>query len=205
LFSTSASSAAQASSGSAQSREPVYNRARSLDDFQSSLFGGGYGNAAAFVDGLPVPRRVGRLRPMHIENSLGALAAMDATFKNCLTNGLPSCTIPYTTTTHGIMRILLKDGMIRGFRFSDDSMGLEVFFKYLNAPSQGGATAEPAIHGVQLLSRPSRLFYVGLKELKRVSKAHYPSLFIVRTSQGVMSHFEALRHGYGGEVLCRFI
>jgi ribosomal protein S8 len=130
---------------------------------------------------------------------------MDATFKNCLMNGLPSCVIPYSSTTHGIMRVLLKEGMIRGFRFSNDSMGLEVFLKYLNAPSQGGATVEPAMHGCQLLSRTSRLYYVGLKELKRISKVHYPSIFILRTSNGIMSHFEALEHGYGGEVLCRFI
>jgi ribosomal protein S8 len=182
-----------------------FKKAQTLDDFQSSFFGGGIGNARSFAEGLPEPRRIGRLRPLHVENSLGALAAMDATIKNCITNGLPSCVIPYTTTTHGIMRVLLKEGMIRGFRFSNDAMGLEVFFKYLNASTQGGASVEPAIHGVQLLSRPTRLFYVGLKELKRVAKTHYPSIFIVRTSQGIMSHFEALRHGYGGEILCRFM
>ena len=56
----------------------------------------------------------------------------------------------YTTTTHGIMRILLKEGFLRGFRYSNDAFGLEVFFKYLNAPSQGGASIEPALHGVQV-------------------------------------------------------
>jgi hypothetical protein len=99
---------------------PKYERPESLKDFRSSFFSRGprylifneckflvqivfidflalswLPRADAFTAGLPVEGRPGRLRPSHIDNSISALAAMDATFKNCIMNGIPSAIIPY--------------------------------------------------------------------------------------------------------------
>ncbi|MEK7629784.1 MAG: 30S ribosomal protein S8 [Patescibacteria group bacterium] len=58
---------------------------------------------------------------------------------------------------------------------------------------------EPVIHGLKLLSRPSRRLYAGYKEIKR-PKGGY-GLLVLSTPKGIMTASEALKQKVGGQLL----
>ena len=87
-----------------------------------------------------------RLRPT---SSPSALATLVTSLKACAENGLPSFVCPRTTTTTGVLRCLLHTGMLRGFRYSHQAMGYDVFVKFMVAATRGGGSAECAVHGVK--------------------------------------------------------
>lgn len=59
--------------------------------------------------------------------------------------------------------------------------------------------------GAQILSRPTMPFFLNCKAVRLMSKQYFPSIFMIRTSFGILTQFECLRRGIGGEVLCRFM
>lgn len=79
--------------------------------------------------------------------------------------------------------ILQDFGYIRGYRLIAVDCRLEILLKYRNR--------EPAISRIIAFSR-------------RKSNRRFPQqgIFILSTSQGLMSHFTAYKLGIGGEVLC---
>ena len=176
-----------------------------LLDYYSTLHAKKLTPKLAIANGFNIPNPIGRRKPIHVETSACAVSNLIATIKNCIENGLPNCTVPHTSTTHGILRCLLSEGMIRGFKYSHDAMGFDVYLKYLNAPTLGGASAEAAIHGAQMLSRPTLPLFVNAKALKLMTKQYHPAIFMIRTAKGIKTHNEALRSNMGGEVICRFL
>lgn len=56
----------------------------------------------------------------------------------------------------------------------------------------------PLSKRVKLISRPSKSFYISLKALKLMDKKLGNSLFIVSTTEGLITHKEAILHRKGG-------
>lgn len=55
---------------------------------------------------------------------------------------------------------------------------------------------------IKLYSKPSRYFYVSVKDIKSLLQRHNFSTFILSTSKGVCSARRAIEMGVGGELLC---
>lgn len=61
--------------------------------------------------------------------------------------------------------------------------------------------ARPFFRSLQLVSKPSKSYFIAFKSLKIISKLVGLSVLILETSRGVISHLEALRYRTGGILL----
>jgi len=123
------------------------------------------------------------------------IADMLTRIRNGLLARKKSTVIPYSKIKEGIAQILSRLGFIHGFSVEEvNSFQKEIIvkLKYVNR--------EPAILGLQRESRPGRRTYVGSKYKNQNRPQH--SVFILTTSQGVLSDKAAREKGVGGELLC---
>ncbi|MBN1168730.1 30S ribosomal protein S8 [Candidatus Woesebacteria bacterium] len=61
---------------------------------------------------------------------------------------------------------------------------------------------EPVIISIDIVSRPGLRVYKSAQDL---AKEKGPSVFIVTTSKGILSHKEAIKQNVGGEVLAEIL
>ena len=103
--------------------------------------------------------------------------------------------VPASKIKADIVRILKDEGYIEDFGISEDSCQgtIEIDLKYARS-------GEPAISGMQRLSRPGRRYYAGKDEIPKVLNGL--GITVVSTSKGVMTGSRCRRAGVGGEVLC---
>jgi len=105
--------------------------------------------------------------------------------------------VPLSKLKLEIARILKEQGFISDYKKIEDGGpqgSLRLKLKY----AQDG---EPAIHGIERVSRPGRRVYRNKAEIPRPLGGL--GLAIVSTSRGVLAGEEAARNGVGGEVLCQ--
>ncbi|MBX4190038.1 30S ribosomal protein S8 [Candidatus Parcubacteria bacterium] len=57
-----------------------------------------------------------------------------------------------------------------------------------------------ALHGVKMISRPSRRMYIKAEEIRPVRSGY--GLAIISTSKGVMNSKDAWKQKIGGEIIC---
>ena len=102
--------------------------------------------------------------------------------------------IPASNLKAELARILKEEGYIQDFkRIADDKQGiLRVFLKRLNDGSG-------VIEGIKRVSRPGCRVYVSKSEIPRVRGGI--GINILSTSRGLMSGRQAIREGFGGEIL----
>ena len=109
--------------------------------------------------------------------------------------------IPHSRTKEAIARVLKQEGYIVDYKVLDnqpqDILRIELKFK----GERGNVVG--AITKIKLVSKPSRRFYVGKDGIG--SPAGGLGVFIVSTSQGILSGNEARQRGIGGEVLCEVL
>ncbi len=93
-----------------------------------------------------------------------------------------------------IVRIMRDEGYIESFsKVEDDKQGtIRIELKYKGD--------EPAISGMERVSRPSRRIYRGKNDIPKVLNGL--GVTIVSTPKGVMTGTACSRQGIGGEVLC---
>ena len=103
--------------------------------------------------------------------------------------------VPASRIKTEIVRILKDEGYIEDYGVSEDSHQgtIEIDLKY----ARGG---EPAITGIQRVSRPGRRVYTGKAEIPKVLAGL--GITVVSTSKGVMTGSRCRRTGVGGELLC---
>jgi small subunit ribosomal protein S8 len=106
-----------------------------------------------------------------------------------------SVVIPYSQLKESIVQILKDEGFVREF-----SMMRNRQQKALRINLIYDAKQEPAISGIQRVSKPSLRIYSKHNEVPRV----YGGLgtAVVSTSKGLMTGQQASRERLGGEVLC---
>ena len=102
--------------------------------------------------------------------------------------------IPASNLKAELARVLKDEGYIQDFkRIADDKQGiLRVFLKRLNDGSG-------VIEGIKRVSRPGCRVYVSKSEIPRVRGGI--GINILSTSRGLMTGRQAIREGFGGEIL----
>jgi len=103
--------------------------------------------------------------------------------------------VPASKMKLGIVRILKDEGYVDDYEQVEDSKQgiLRIRLKYLGS-------GEPAIHGIERVSRPGRRIYRGKREIPKVLNGL--GVVIVSTPAGVLTGSACQQHGVGGEVLC---
>ncbi len=103
--------------------------------------------------------------------------------------------IPGSKLKIELARVLKEQGYIKNHKFlEDDKQGvLRVYLKYVGE-------SEPAIHGLQRVSKPGCRVYTKSKEVQPVLNGL--GISIVSTSKGLMTDKQAKKENVGGEVLC---
>ena len=113
--------------------------------------------------------------------------------RNAILRNKGNVLIPSSKMKVCLARILNEEGFIRNFRLiENDKQGvLKLYLKYKEG--------EPAIRGLERVSRPGRRAYVKNDNLPKVVNGL--GVAIVSTSAGVMTDQVCREKGIGGEVL----
>lgn len=114
--------------------------------------------------------------------------------RNGLTAEQGEVMVPASRLKKEMTRILEEQGYIRGFSVEPDAIGetIRITLKYTD-------DRQPAITGIQRVSRPGRRRYVNKTQVPRVLGGMGTA--IVSTSSGLMTGHEAKSRRVGGEVL----
>ena len=101
--------------------------------------------------------------------------------------------VPLTSITQHISRILEKEGFIESFQISP-SGDLILRLKYL------GREKKPCITNLRRISKPGLRIYTSSQDIPRVLGG--AGIFILSTSIGILTDREARSLSVGGEILC---
>jgi len=115
--------------------------------------------------------------------------------RNAVMAGKDRVDVPASKMKLEIARILKEEGFIRTFKVLEEGPQGTIRL-YLRYSPEG----EPAIHGLERVSRPGRRVYKGVDELPQVRRGI--GVAIVSTSQGLMTDARARQRRVGGEVVC---
>ncbi len=122
------------------------------------------------------------------------IADMLTRIRNAVMVGHESVLIPHSRVKVAIARILKEQSFIGDFEVvkAKPAQMLRVQLRYVDK--------QPAVLGLERVSRPGLRVYAGKTEIPRV----YGGLgvAILSTSQGIMTGQQAWRKQLGGEVLC---
>jgi small subunit ribosomal protein S8 len=117
--------------------------------------------------------------------------------RNAIMAGHKVVEAPASNLKKEVARILFEKGYILSYKVieGEGPQGvLKIALKY-NAKSK-----QPAIKGIQRVSRPGLRQYTGVDEIPRVLNGL--GIAIISTSKGLMTDKEAKKEKIGGEVLC---
>jgi small subunit ribosomal protein S8 len=116
--------------------------------------------------------------------------------RNGQTAGKSMITAPASRLRENLLRVLEREGYIRGFERYNVRPGVDevrVELKY----NEG----TPVISQIMRVSKPGRRVYAKIKDLPKVYNGL--GISILSTPRGVMSDHEARQANVGGEVLCQ--
>jgi small subunit ribosomal protein S8 len=104
--------------------------------------------------------------------------------------------VPASNLKKEITKVLYDKGFIQSYKFEEvgPQGNIKIALKY------NPVTKQPAILGIQRISKPGLRKYSGATELPRVLNGL--GVAIVSTSKGVMTDKEARVLNVGGELLC---
>ena len=123
-----------------------------------------------------------------------------ADYLTCIRNAIQAkkkrLDVPSSKMKCSLTEILKAEHFVRDFKVIEDDKQnvLRIFLSW-------GQNDQPAIQGIQRISRPGRRIYVGAKDIPRVMGGL--GVAVLSTSSGVLTDREARRRGLGGEVLCK--
>ncbi|HHE41436.1 MAG TPA: 30S ribosomal protein S8 [Dehalococcoidia bacterium] len=122
------------------------------------------------------------------------IADMLTRIRNAVMVGHDSVLIPHSRLKASLARILKEEGFIEDYEVvkSKPTQMIRIQLKYVDK--------QPAILGLERVSRPGLRVYAGKSEIPRVYGGL--GIAIISTSQGIMTGKEAWRRKLGGEVLC---
>jgi small subunit ribosomal protein S8 len=104
--------------------------------------------------------------------------------------------IPHSRLREAICRVLAAEGFLAGVEIQGEG-----YQKKLSLALRYSASREPAIRGIERVSRPSIRRYAGAKTMPKVIGGI--GLHLVSTPLGVITDREARRKNVGGEILLR--
>jgi small subunit ribosomal protein S8 len=122
------------------------------------------------------------------------IADMLTRIRNAVMVGHESVLIPHSNMKVAIAKILKEQNFIQDYEIvkAKPAQMLRVQLRYVEK--------QPAVLGLERVSRPGLRVYAGKTEIPRVYGGL--GLAIMSTSQGIMTGQQAWRKKLGGEVLC---
>lgn len=116
--------------------------------------------------------------------------------RNAVMAGKDRVDVPASRLKLELTKILKEEGFIRTFKVLEEGPQGTIRL-YLRYSPEG----EPAIHGIERVSRPGRRVYMGVDELPMVRRGI--GIAVVSTSKGLMTDAKAREMRVGGEVMCK--
>lgn len=116
--------------------------------------------------------------------------------RNAVMAGKDRVDVPASRLKLELTKILKEEGFIRTFKVLEEGPQGTIRL-YLRYSPEG----EPAIHGIERVSRPGRRVYMGVDELPLVRRGI--GIAVVSTSKGLMTDAKAREMRVGGEVMCK--
>lgn len=116
--------------------------------------------------------------------------------RNAVMAGKDRVDVPASRLKLELAKILKEEGFIRTFKVLEEGPQGTIRL-YLRYSPEG----EPAIHGIERVSRPGRRVYMGVDELPSVRRGI--GIAVVSTSKGLMTDARARELRVGGEVMCK--
>ncbi|MCS7183358.1 MAG: 30S ribosomal protein S8 [Thermoanaerobaculum sp.] len=116
--------------------------------------------------------------------------------RNAVMAGKDRVDVPASRLKLELTKILKEEGFIRTFKVLEEGPQGTIRL-YLRYSPEG----EPAIHGIERISRPGRRVYMGVDELPLVRRGI--GVAVVSTSKGLMTDARARELRVGGEVMCK--
>ncbi|MCP4593734.1 MAG: 30S ribosomal protein S8 [bacterium] len=103
--------------------------------------------------------------------------------------------VPASKMKLEVAKILKQEGFIRTFKLIEEGPQgiIRIYLKYAD-------DGEPAIHGLQRVSRPGLRVYRGVGDLPKVRSGL--GVAVVSTNRGVLTDEQARGLRVGGEILC---
>jgi small subunit ribosomal protein S8 len=116
--------------------------------------------------------------------------------RNATQAGKDRCDVPASQVKLELAKIFQEEGFIRTFKVLEEGpqRTIRVYLRY-------SAEGEPAIRGLERVSRPGRRVYRGADALPTVLGGI--GIAVVSTSRGLMTDARAREMRVGGEVMCR--
>ena len=130
---------------------------------------------------------------MSLTDPIGDLLAR---IRNGQKAGLATILCPASRQRENLLKVLEREGYIRGFERRVVRPGIDeirIELKYHEG--------EPVINRILRVSKPGRRVYSKVKDLPKVFNGL--GISILSTPRGVMSDSEARQANVGGEVLCQ--
>jgi len=116
--------------------------------------------------------------------------------RNAVVASKDRCDVPSSQVKLELAKIFQEEGFIRSFKVLEEGPQRTIRL-YLRYASDG----EPAIRGLERISRPGRRVYRGVAELPKVLGGI--GVAVVSTPKGLMTDARAREQHLGGEVMCR--
>ncbi|OGG99381.1 MAG: 30S ribosomal protein S8 [Candidatus Lambdaproteobacteria bacterium RIFOXYD1_FULL_56_27] len=123
------------------------------------------------------------------------IADMLTRIRNAVLREHRTVSIPFSTIKENISRVLKEEGFVEGYVVEEAKVGknLTISLKY---DPKGGSV----IRKIDRVSKPGLRVHRKVEEMKPLMNGQ--GIFIVSTSQGVLSDNGCRRSRVGGEVLC---
>jgi len=118
--------------------------------------------------------------------------------KNAQAVGKEQVLIPFSKIKFEIAKILKNNGFIENVE-KKKKKGNKNEFEYILIYLKRGEDKLLGINGFKLVSKPSRHFYIGAKDIKPVHSGY--GIAVISTSKGILSSKKARKQNLGGEVL----
>ena len=101
-----------------------------------------------------------------------------------------------SSLTGRLAEILKREGFVENYKFftEGEKRFIRIHLRYLRG-------RQPALQGIQRVSKPGRRIYVGCEEIPRVLGGL--GVAVVSTSKGMMIDREARKARVGGELICK--
>ena len=125
------------------------------------------------------------------------MADMLTRIRNAQKSKLLGTIAPHSKMKMAVLQVLKDEGYIADYRATEVSQNIssiEIALKY-------SSSGQPAIREISKVSKPGKRMYSSVDSLKEYYSGM--GIYVLSTSQGIMSDRTARTLGIGGEVVCK--
>lgn len=106
--------------------------------------------------------------------------------------------IRFSIKNYRLIRILLRSGIIQNYILIFSKKNNQFLIKF----NVSFYKTKPFFSSLRLVSTNSKTFFISLVALKKLISFSSSTVYILNTSRGLISHFEAIKHRLGGIIFC---